>query len=75
MNGAVLTLNCLAFAAALLGLFLLCHEHTIVGAWLVALLYLLSRRLLKYVTPGTTVAKVVGDQPLDHREGGYLLED
>ncbi len=36
---------------------------------------LLSRRLLKYVTPGTTVAKVVGDQPLDHREGGYLLED
>ncbi|MDJ0610506.1 MAG: M14 family metallopeptidase [Kiloniellales bacterium] len=36
---------------------------------------LLSRRLLKYVTPGTTVAKVVGDQPLGHREGGYLLED
>lgn len=35
----------------------------------------LSRRLFKYVMPGATVAKIVGNQPLAHREGGYLLEN
>ena len=35
----------------------------------------LSRCYYKYVTPGTTIAKVVGSEPLKHRTGGYLLEN
>ncbi len=35
---------------------------------------ILSRRLDKYVYSGGTVAKVVGTEPLPHRQG-YLLED
>ena len=35
--------------------------------------FILSLRCLKYVWPGDTVAKVVGNTPLAHRTG-YLLE-
>ena len=35
--------------------------------------FILSLRCLKYVWPGDTVAKVVGNKPLAHRTG-YLLE-
>lgn len=35
----------------------------------------LSRRTHKYVAPGMSVAKIVGTRTLDHRKGGYLLED
>ena len=35
----------------------------------------LSRRAHRYVRPGMAIAKVVGDTPLPHRQGGYLLED
>ncbi len=35
----------------------------------------LSRRLHKYVTPGMSVAKVVGTRPLPHRTDTYLMED
>jgi len=35
---------------------------------------LLSRRADKWVRPGDSLAKVVGDKPLAHRQG-YLLED
>lgn len=35
----------------------------------------LSRRAHRYVRPGMAIAKVVGKDPLPHRQGGYLLED
>ncbi|HEY9548530.1 MAG TPA: succinylglutamate desuccinylase/aspartoacylase family protein, partial [Kiloniellaceae bacterium] len=35
----------------------------------------LSRRSHRYVRPGMVLAKVVGKEPLPHRQGGYLLED
>jgi uncharacterized protein len=35
----------------------------------------LSRRSHRYVRPGMVLAKVVGETPLPHRQGGYLLED
>ena len=35
----------------------------------------LSRRMQRYVRPGMAIAKVVGETPLPHRQGGYLLED
>lgn len=35
----------------------------------------LSRRSQRYVRPGMVLAKVVGEQPLPHRQGSYLLED
>ena len=35
----------------------------------------LSRRSHRYVRPGMALAKVVGETPLPHREGAYLLED
>jgi predicted deacylase len=35
----------------------------------------LSRRSQRYVRPGMVLAKVVGKQPLPHRQGSYLLED
>lgn len=35
----------------------------------------LSRRDRRYVQPGSTVAKVVGSEPLAHRAEGALLED
>ncbi len=37
--------------------------------------FILSRRAHKYVAPGTTIAKVVGTEPLSHRRVGALLED
>lgn len=35
----------------------------------------LSRRSHRYVRPGFAIAKVVGKEPLPHRQGAYLLED
>jgi predicted deacylase len=35
----------------------------------------LSRRSHRYVRPGLALAKVVGKEPLAHRQGAYLLED
>jgi predicted deacylase len=35
----------------------------------------LSRHVQFYVTPGTSIAKVVGTKPLPHRSEGSLLED
>ncbi|MDJ0946013.1 MAG: M14 family metallopeptidase [Kiloniellales bacterium] len=35
----------------------------------------LSRHVQFYVTPGTSIAKVVGTKPLPHRSDGNLLED
>ena len=35
----------------------------------------LSRRAHRYVRPGMAIAKVVGKDPLPHRQGSYLLED
>ena len=35
----------------------------------------LSRHVQFYVTPGTSVAKIVGTKPLPHRSDGSLLED
>ncbi|MEO3428633.1 succinylglutamate desuccinylase/aspartoacylase family protein [Pelagibius sp. CAU 1746] len=35
----------------------------------------LSRRSHRYVRPGLAIAKVVGKEPLVHRQGAYLLED
>ncbi|HMA14175.1 MAG: succinylglutamate desuccinylase/aspartoacylase family protein, partial [Bacteroidota bacterium] len=35
----------------------------------------LSLRSHRYVRPGMVLAKVVGKEPLPHRQGGYLLED
>lgn len=35
----------------------------------------LSLRSHRYVRPGMVLAKVVGKEPLAHRQGGYLLED
>lgn len=35
----------------------------------------LSLRSHRYVRPGMALAKVVGKDPLPHRQGGYLLED
>ncbi|MEQ9606476.1 MAG: M14 family metallopeptidase [Kiloniellaceae bacterium] len=36
---------------------------------------ILSRRSQRYVRPGMVLAKVVGKEPLPHRQGSYLLED
>jgi len=36
---------------------------------------ILSRLSAKYVTRGTSLAKIVGTEPLPARAGGYLLED
>ena len=36
---------------------------------------ILSTNADKYVRPGDSVAKVVGKEILEEREGGYLLED
>jgi predicted deacylase len=36
---------------------------------------ILSRATAKYVTRGTSIAKIVGTEPLAARAGGYLLED
>lgn len=36
---------------------------------------ILTRRSRRYVVPGETVAKIVGREPLPHRQGGALLED
>jgi hypothetical protein len=35
----------------------------------------LSQRSQRYVRPGMVLAKVVGKEPLPHRQGAYLLED
>ena len=35
----------------------------------------LSQRAQRYVRPGMVLAKVVGKDPLPHRQGAYLLED
>src|SRR5690606_9097148 len=35
----------------------------------------LSLRSHRYVRPGMVLAKVVGKDPLPHRQGAYLLED
>jgi hypothetical protein len=35
----------------------------------------LSLRSHRYVRPGMVLAKVVGTEPLAHRQGGPLLED
>ena len=37
--------------------------------------FVLSRSSSKYVTRGSSIAKIVGTEPLPARAGGYLLED